>query len=315
MRIAVSSFFHARATGLSSILAFVLGCVNEPAEIGYFETGGEESADPSHDRQIIEWDLCEGATVAADLGTSDIEAVTVGGGVHHVVIEVVPIHPPTFPAGFSAAIQPLYGEAAFEAFGAGLRYEGPLQLGWSVLLHADEQSSVELRGQIIAASDETEGDRTLYPVMRNLELGALTLTSMVALFGCDKPDDESGEAPHSAESGCESEYSPHPFLASPCPELWPNPEDAFNEADPACHAGMCRTLEFGGIGIGYAWCTIQCEDVGDCAQWDPGASVVACVAGECTWYCDEAHPCPSELECGPPHFDPNWGQCWAAYSL
>jgi hypothetical protein len=312
-----------RRAGVSKKLATVglagsLGCVFEPVEIARFETGEEDTSAPSLGGGSIDWDpidLCEGATLVADLGTIDMEVVTVGERVHHFVIDVLPIQPPTLPAGFSASIVPRHGEVELEASGAGLRYEGPLQLGWLVRLHADEQSIVELRAQIIPESDETQGDRTLGDVMRNHKLGALTFTSMVALVGCDKSIDESGDVlvmPHSGESACESEYSPHPFLSS-CPELLPNPE--VGNHHPACHDGICNTLESSADTIGYAYCSIQCEDVGDCAEWDPGGSVVACVDGECTWYCDEAHPCPSELECGPPYSDPNLGECWATYGV
>jgi hypothetical protein len=246
----------------SFALALLLGCVYQPAEIARFETSEEGADDPSHGSGVIGWDqldLCDGATLVADLGNIDMEAVTSVGGVHHTVIEVVPIQPPTLPEGFLVSLHPLdpYAGAAFEASGTGLRYEGPLQLGWSVLLHAEEQSIVELRAQI---------------------------------------------------SSCETEYSPHPFVSLA-------DADGYLTWDPACHDGFVNTQESQGNEFGYIWCSIQCEDVADCAAWDPGSSVVTCAEGECAWYCNEAHHCPSELECGPVTHDPSWGECWATYAI
>ncbi len=134
------------------LVALLLGCVYEPTEIARFETSEEGSADPSIGSgafDLDEADLREGAIHIVDLGILDMEVLTFGEGVHPVVIEIVPIQPATLPIGFSASIHPVDGEATFEASGAGLRYEGDLQLGWSVFLHADEPSIVELRAQII----------------------------------------------------------------------------------------------------------------------------------------------------------------------
>jgi hypothetical protein len=62
------------------------------------------------------------------------------------------------PPGFIATLdrvdaEPLVsgqGDDTFEPFGAGLRYEGELQLGWLLVLHADEQADVEVRAWITA---------------------------------------------------------------------------------------------------------------------------------------------------------------------
>jgi hypothetical protein len=306
------------------LLALVLGCVYEPAELGRYETGEEGALeDPSSGVGAIDWDtmdLCEGATLVADLGNIDMEVNTVHAGVHRVVIEVVPIQPPSLPEGFIASIHPLQGEAPLEPSDAGLRYEGDLQLGWSMSLHADEPSIVEVRARIIPESDENAADRTLCEVMPNHnlhDLGALALISIVALSGCDEPIDEPDDvatASQAAGSGCETEYSPYPFM--PC--RWPQEWSSSDMVDSACDPLICENVEWTTEGYGYAFCPIKCEDVGDCAQWDPGGSVAACDDdGECKWYCDEQHPCPSELECF--HHEsmdgPLWGECWAPYTF
>lgn len=259
-----------RVTSILS-LSLSLGCVYEPAELGRFETSDEGAAsDPSFGNGSVDWDqvdLCEGASLMADLGAIDMEVITLGHAVHDVVIEVVPIQPPTLPAGFSASIHALdEAEVQFEVTETGLRFEGPLQLGWSAMLHADEPSIVELRAKI-----SSEG------------------------------------------ANCETEYAPHPFLNTPCPQTGAALIDGMPNWDPACGL-ICNTLEVGATGWGYAWCNIQCEDVGDCAGWNPGESVVSCVDGECAWFCDESHHCPSELECGPPYYDPDWGHCTTRYT-
>ena len=70
-----------------------------------------------------------------------------------------------------------------------------------------------------------------------------------------------------------------------------------------------------GDGASYAWCNIECVDASDCATWDPGGSAVSCDGGPCKWYCDDDHPCPSELEClDRERTGANtlyYGECWA----
>src|SRR5690242_508140 len=135
--------------GVILLLALVLGCEYLPTEIGQFETSDNgETGDPPVSSVGVDWhqaDLCKGKTVVAELGSIDLEVISVGAGVHPVVIEVAPIQPPTLPTGFVAEIHPLAGQATFEAVDGGLRYEGDLQFGWSLRLHADEQSIVEVR--------------------------------------------------------------------------------------------------------------------------------------------------------------------------
>jgi hypothetical protein len=153
--------------------------------------------------------------------------------------------------------------------------------------------------------------------MRN-KLGVLlTFTSILALFGCDKLIDESGDfavGPHDVPApgpGCESEseYLPHPYVSCTAPE---DPDD-WGPYDPACHDGCGGMSE--ADGTSYAWCNVECEDVSDCSAWDPGGSELICQGGRCKWYCDEDHPCPSELVClgtAQTGGNPNYvGECWA----
>lgn len=134
----------------------------------------------------------------------------------------------------------------------------------------------------------------------------LTLTSIVAMFGCDKlivePDELGGEHP-----SCEDNDVPHPYLS--CVET--QSEDP-PEIDPACTIGCGGQY---GDGVGHVVCGIPCDDVADCEPWDPGESVAACGGGRCYWYCDEQHACPSELECvsrgNLPPGELYWGECMA----
>jgi hypothetical protein len=141
-------------TALTAVaLALVLGCVYEATEIGRFEAAQDEGGlDPTSGSSAVDWyatQLHHGTTLVAELGSIDMEAHTFGAGVHRIVIEVVPLQPATLPESFTASIHPVDGDAEFEPSDAGLRYEGDLELGWSVELHADEPCTVELRAQII----------------------------------------------------------------------------------------------------------------------------------------------------------------------
>ena len=141
---------------LTSIAALMLGCVYSPAELGRYETSDEGTDDPTSGGFGITWqqaDLCAGRTAFVDLGGLDTEVFTFGVGVHPVVIEVVPIEPSTLPASLVAEIRPLDGEAAFEVTEMGLRYEGELELGWSLLLHADEQAIVEVSAKSVSSCE------------------------------------------------------------------------------------------------------------------------------------------------------------------
>jgi hypothetical protein len=144
-----------------------LGCVYEPVELARFEAGEDNLQDTFDDAsagsQHVEWSetqLRAGVVVLAYLGILDVEMLAAGDGPHHVVIELLPISPATFPAGFTASLdrvdaEPIesgqsgQGDDTFQPFGAGLRYEGELQLGWLLRLHADETAEVEVRARII----------------------------------------------------------------------------------------------------------------------------------------------------------------------
>jgi hypothetical protein len=150
--------------------------------------------------------------------------------------------------------------------------------------------------------------------MRN-KLGIIvTFTAYIGLFGCDKLLDESVDfaaGPADASPGCEGEHPPHPYLSCRTPEEWPEEPLPY---DPACFVGCGGMQE--ADGDAFAFCAVECEDASDCSAWDPGGSVVSCDGGHCNWYCDEQHPCPSELECvsrgdffsGDASYS---GQCWA----
>jgi hypothetical protein len=147
--------------------ALGLGCVYEPVDIARFEAGEDNLQDTFDDAsagsQHVEWSetqLRAGVVLLAYLGMLDVEMLAAGEGPHHVVIELLPISPATFPAGFTASLdrvdaEPIesgrsgQGDDTFQPFGAGLRYEGELQLGWLLSLHADETSEVEVRARII----------------------------------------------------------------------------------------------------------------------------------------------------------------------
>ncbi len=152
--------------------------------------------------------------------------------------------------------------------------------------------------------------------MRNNLGTILMFTSILALFGCDKVIDESGDFAAGSQPGpgCESEYLPHPYLSCRTPQEWPEDPEASPPLDPECFLG-CGGMQRAD-GTAFAFCAIQCEAASDCAAWDPGGSVVSCDGGQCIWYCDEENPCPSELECVSrgdllPGDAPYWGQCWA----
>lgn len=151
---------------LTSIVALMLGCVYEPVEIAVFDE--DTSFDPSYGLYVVDWteaQLRDGVVLLVDLGILEVEIVALGEGTHHVVIEVLPIVPATLPTGFTARLhrvdaEPIdWGESessdsgdadgGFEPFGAGLRYEGDLALGWNLLLHADEHATLEVRVKIV----------------------------------------------------------------------------------------------------------------------------------------------------------------------
>jgi hypothetical protein len=126
-------------------------------------------------------------------------------------------------------------------------------------------------------------------MMRNKLRILYTFTSIFTLFGCDQPNDASGDL---AVAFQENEYPPHPFTS--CVDY-----DDPSDWDPACNG--CGQMTDGPIEPGFASCNIECNDPSDCLAWDPGGTEVTCVdgfdGGICMWRCDDAHPCPSELEC------------------
>lgn len=145
------------------LIGLGLSCVYEPVEIARFEAGdGEDtSVNESFGSQHVEWteaQLRDGVTVLASLGAIDVEMLALGDGTHHVVIELLPMEPATLSPDFIATLdrvdaEPIESGQAddpFEPSGAGLRYEGELQLGWRLVLHADEQRDVEVRAWIVA---------------------------------------------------------------------------------------------------------------------------------------------------------------------
>lgn len=152
------------------VLALALGCVYEPVEIARFEAGEDTLVDATVGSSGVTWteaDLHGGAQLLASLGVLEVEVLATGEGVHRVVIELLPIEPPTLAAGFVASIDRVggdpivWGESSgsgeggeggeqFEPFGAGLRYEGELELGWLLSLRADEHAELQVRAQILA---------------------------------------------------------------------------------------------------------------------------------------------------------------------
>src|SRR5688572_24104559 len=106
--------------------------------------------------------------------------------------------------------------------------------------------------------------------MRN-KLGILlTFTSIIVSFGCDKLLDDSGDfvaPPHEAGPGCESEYSPHPYLSCRTPEEWPEDPADYPPTDPVCFTGCGGMQE--ADGTAYSFCNVECQDASDCAEWDP----------------------------------------------
>lgn len=156
-------------TALTSIVALVLGCVYEPVEIGRLQAEEDTTVDETSGTQGVTWTkavLHNGVVLLACLGELDVEMLSAGEGLYHVVIELLPIEPATLPAGFTMSLyrvgaDPIEwgdvessdsgdADGGFEPFGAGLRYEGELELGWLLLLHADEHAKLEVRAQIFA---------------------------------------------------------------------------------------------------------------------------------------------------------------------
>jgi hypothetical protein len=144
---------------LTSIVALALGCVYEPVEIARFTTNegesgwsGEVTSDDGSGSASYSWDemqLHDGRTLIVELGWTDAEVSVSGEGVHAVVIELQPVEPTALPDGFTVSLEPPGGEG-FEPFGAGLRYEGELEFGWTLLLHADELAEVEIYARVFA---------------------------------------------------------------------------------------------------------------------------------------------------------------------
>jgi hypothetical protein len=149
-------------------LVLVLGCVYEPVQIARFEDEEDTALDVTAGIQGVEWteaQLRNGVVLLACLGELEVETLAVGEGLHHVEIEILPSEPATLPAGLAATLyrvgaEPIEwgdsessdsgdGDGGFLPTDAGLRYEGELELGWRLSLHAAEYAKVEVRAQIL----------------------------------------------------------------------------------------------------------------------------------------------------------------------